>query len=92
MGSLIQTVAKLQNYAEFAELNWSGTFEEYLQIVQQKPEVTRTAYQRLYDMILSYGVEKVMDNKKEMVRYRFFDDPVNGGKEAIYGLAFGQCA
>jgi serine protein kinase len=86
MGSLIQTVAKLQNYAEFAELNWSGTFEEYLQIVQQKPEVTRTAYQRLYDMILSYGVEKVMDNKKEMVRYRFFDDPVNGGKEAIYGL------
>lgn len=86
MGSLIDSVAKFQNYAEFAELNWSGSFEEYLEIVQKKPEVTRTAYQRLYDMILSYGVEKITDNKKEMIHYRFFDDPLNGGKEAIYGL------
>ena len=39
------------------------------------PKVTRTAYQRLYDMILSHGTEEVVVNKEKLVRYKFFDDP-----------------
>ena len=54
--SLTQKITALQDYKEYAELNWSGTFDEYLDIVRKNPKVSRTAYQRVYDMILSYGV------------------------------------
>ena len=51
------------------------------------PKVTRTAYQRLYDMILSYGTYPASEAAKDnRVRYRFFDDPENGGRDAIFGL------
>ena len=86
MTSLIDEVASLQDYEEFADLNWSGSFEDYLRVVQERPEVTRTAYQRLYDMILSYGFEEHIDNKKRIVHYHFFDDPLHGGADAVFGM------
>ena len=54
---IIALVAQRQDCEQFRRKNWVGTFDEYLDIVREHPEVTRTAYQRLYDMILSYGVE-----------------------------------
>ncbi len=86
MGSLIEKIAGLQDYQRFADLHWSGSFEEYLEIVQRNPAVSRTAYQRLYDMILSWGSEELVDNKKKIIHYNFFDDPMNDGRDAIYGL------
>ncbi len=86
MGRLVEQIASLQNYDEFADLHWSGSFEDYLQIVKERPAVTRTAYQRLYDMILSWGTEELIDNKKRVIRYTFFDDPLSGGKDSIFGL------
>jgi serine protein kinase len=71
---------------EYKHLHWDGSFEEYLALVRQDPNVVRTAYQRIYDMILSYGAEEYIDNKKKVVKYRFFNDPINGGRDAIYGL------
>ena len=35
--ALIAKVAALQNLKEFAELNWSGTFEDYLALVRKNP-------------------------------------------------------
>lgn len=84
--SLVQEVANLQNYEEFADLNWTGSFEDYLAIVRERPEVTRTAYQRLYDMILSYGFSERIDNKKRIFHYNFFDDPLHGGADAVFGM------
>src|SRR3954464_9654490 len=84
--ALIAKVAALQNLKEFAELNWSGSFEDYLNIVRRNPSVTRTAFQRVYDMILSYGQEEYIDNKKRLIRYNFFKDEYHGGRDAIYGL------
>ena len=60
--ALIAKVAALQNLKEYAELNWSGTFEDYLSIVRKTPSVTRSAFQRVYDMILSYGQEEYIYN------------------------------
>ena len=54
---IIALVAQRQDCEQFRRKNWVGTFAEYLDIVREHPEVTRTAYQRLYDMILSYGVD-----------------------------------
>lgn len=71
---------------EFADLNWSGSFEEYLDIVVEKQDVARTAFQRLYDMVMSYGTTTYTEYKKEITHYHFFDDPIEHGKDAIFGL------
>jgi len=84
--SLVGQIASLQNYDTYKELAWEGSFEEYLELVKKRPEVTRNAYQRLYDMVLSHGVEEYIDNKKKLVRYKFFKDEQHGGKDAIFGL------
>ncbi|MEO1271747.1 MAG: serine protein kinase [Myxococcota bacterium] len=84
--SLVSQIASLQNYEEYKDLHWSGSFEEYLQMVRGKPQVCRTAYQRVYDMILSHGREEYIDNKKKIVRYNFFKDEADGGRDAIFGL------
>ena len=86
MGSLIEKVASFHNLEEFREHHWTGTFEEYLEVVRKNPKVTRNAYQRMYDMIMSYGREEYIDAKKKLVHYPFFDDPENDGEDAVYGL------
>ena len=84
--SLVSTIAKLQDQQRFETLHWEGSFEEYLQIVKDDPRVARSSFQRVYDMIMSYGREEYIDSKKKVVHYPFFDDPDNNGKDAIYGL------
>jgi serine protein kinase len=79
-------IASLQDKREYQTLNWEGTFDEYIEIVKQNPRVTRTAYQRVYDMILSHGKTEYIDNKKRLVRYHFFSDEKNGGRDAVFGL------
>ena len=83
---ILDRVKNLQNIELEQELQWEGSFEEYLEIVAKNPAVTRTAFQRLYDMILSHGWEEYTDNKKKVLRYRFFTDPEICGKDCIYGL------
>jgi serine protein kinase len=84
--SLLQVVNELQDQKKFQELNWSGTFEEYLDLVYQRPEVTRNAFQRIYDMIMSYGTEEFIDAKKRLIRYKFFSDETFDGEDAVFGL------
>ena len=83
---LVARIASLQNYQEFAELGWGGSFEDYLNLVRLNPKVTRSAYQRVYDMILSHGQEEYIDNRKKVVRYNFFRDDQHSGKDAVFGL------
>jgi serine protein kinase len=83
---IISLVSERQDREQFRRKNWVGTFEQYLDIVREHPEVTRTAYQRLYDMILSYGVETTERNREKEFHYKFFDDPDNDGHDAVFGL------
>jgi serine protein kinase len=83
---VISMIKEKQNLDKFKELHWEGTFEDYLKIVEMSPKVIRTAFQRIYDMILSYGVEEYIDGKKKIYRYPFFQDPVEDGKDAVFGL------
>src|SRR5687768_6809518 len=84
--SLVSTIAKLQNRQRFQDLHWEGSFEEYLEIVRKDGRVARSAFQRVYDMVLSYGRSEYIDSKKKVVHYPFFDDPVDNGRDAIFGL------
>jgi len=83
---LLDSIQKKYFDKEFQSLTWTGTFEEYLEIVKKNTSVTRSAYQRLYDMILSYGTEEYEDSRKKMTHYHFFDDPIEDGKDAVFGL------
>jgi len=83
---LIDQLASLNDREQFLSLTWEGGFEDYLALAGQQPRILRSAYQRLHDMILSYGVEEYLAAKKKVVRYRFFDDPIDGGRDAVFGL------
>nr|WP_052295046.1 serine/threonine protein kinase [Oscillochloris trichoides] len=84
--SLMQFLGELQDRKQFRQLNWRGSFVEYLDLVAQDPKVTRNAFQRVYDMIMSYGTEEFIDAKKRLIRYKFFSDETFDGNDAIYGL------
>ncbi|RKO67564.1 PrkA family serine protein kinase [Desulfofundulus salinus] len=56
------------------ELAWEGTFQEYLQIVKERPWVCQLAHARIYNMIKDAGVEEI-DGVK---RYKFFSSELFG--------------
>ncbi|MBN1959305.1 MAG: serine protein kinase [Deltaproteobacteria bacterium] len=86
MSELIAKIAAYQDLEQYRDQHWEGTFEEYLQIIRKNPQVTRNAFQRVYDMILSYGRNEYVDSKKKVVHYPFFDDLENDGVDGVYGL------
>ena len=83
---LISIIDRRLDLSHFREQHWEGTFWEYLDIVMENPRVARNAFQRVYDMILSYGTETFTQFKQEVTRYKFFSDPVDHGADAIFGL------
>jgi serine protein kinase len=70
----------------FHQQHWEGSFDEYLGIVAGNPLILRNAFQRMYDMVLSYGAERYRLFKKDLVRYHFFSDPFDHGGDGIFGL------
>jgi len=83
---IIQHIRERQDQARYQDLHWEGSFEDYLRLVQEQPQVARNAFQRLYDMIVSFGTRRYTEYKKEIIHYNFFDDPIGGGKDAVFGL------
>ena len=84
---IISLVADRQDLDQFRKKTWEGTFEQYLELVRGNPHVTRNAFQRVYDMIMSYGTQVYEGTRGEKrVHYRFFDDPDDGGRDAVFGL------
>src|ERR1700722_17377604 len=84
--TILAGIRQQLNLTDYRKIHWEGTFDEYLDIVREHPDVTRTAYQRLYDMILSHGTEEVFENKEKIIRYRFFNDYAAKHSDAIFGL------
>jgi serine protein kinase len=81
--NLIQDWKGNQKYRDLA---WSGTFNDYLNLVKENPKVTRNAFQRMYDMITERGKVDYVEFKKQITRWKFFDDEGNDGKDAVFGL------
>jgi len=83
---IVNMIGRLQDLRGFKDQHWEGSFEDYLQIVRHNTKVTRTAFQRMYDMILSKGTREYYEYKKKIIHYNFFDDKDHGGVDAIFGL------
>ena len=84
--ALVGIIDRKFDVTHFREQHWEGTFWDYLDIVQENPTVARNAFQRVYDMVLSYGSDPFTQFKQDYTRYRFFGDPIDHGADAIYGL------
>ncbi len=84
--NIISLIRNLQDVKQYQQLNWEGTFEDYIELVKTNPKVTRNAFQRLYDMILSYGTEEYEEFNEKVIHYKFFEDPIEDGQDAVYGL------
>jgi serine protein kinase len=83
---ILNAVRQQQNLNDYRKKHWEGSFDEYLDTVAENPEVCRSAYQRLYDMILSHGTEDIYENKEKITRYKFFTEFAAKNGDAIYGL------
>ena len=83
---LLGVVDKALDKKTYQELHWEGSFDDYLKIISENPRVARNSFQRIYDMILSYGYEEFEKNREALVRYHFFKDPMAAGRDSIFGL------
>ena len=83
---LLGLIRESLDLGKYQDEHWEGSFHDYLQLVDANPFVVRTSHQRVYDMVLSHGVEEVERNKTKMQHHRFFDDPMDEGADAIFGL------
>ncbi len=65
------------------KLQWEGAFADYLEIVRENPRVADLAHARLYDMVMSAGVE---DNVNGGRIYEFFKDEIYGLEHSLMHL------
>lgn len=93
------------NFKEFIENDrenrnkqkFEGTFLDYLEIVKQNPDIAKLAHKRIYDLILSKGVEILKPDENPRVKkiygneairkYGFFKDDFYGIDKVIMKLA-----
>lgn len=65
------------------ELDWTGTFLEYLDVVLERPKVAQLAHARIFDMIMDAGYEDRADGQRE---YHFFANELFGMEEPLHQL------
>lgn len=59
---------------KFQVLNAEISFNEYLDLLKEKPFLLRNAWQNIYEMIIEKGSSVVEEYRKTYVHYNFFDD------------------
>jgi len=84
--AILQIVDRHLDTDRFRQHHWEGSFYDYLDKVIGNPRLARNAFQRVYDMILHFGTQRYTSMKQEFTHYKFFDDPIDNGKDAVFGL------
>lgn len=83
----ISSIAKELRDDKFSELfSEQLSFDEYLRHIKVNPLINRTAFQRLYDLVIRFGSEEKELFGQKVKRHKFFDDPFTNGRNAIYGM------
>src|SRR3989338_2544022 len=86
MSKITEFISDWQENKAYQELTWEGGVFDYLQIVEKNPRVARSAFQRIYDMVLGYCYEEYYEYKKKIIHYRYFEDLIDDGRDALFGL------
>lgn len=91
-------LTSLFNPEDYHKLNEEMSFVDYIQKVYAKPKIIQSAWQRMYDMIMSKGSERRKRKRKTYTHYFFFDNadmPIFGLEETLEELvaviAAGAC-
>jgi len=74
---------------QFKALHEEMSFGEYMDRVYDNPFLVRSAFQRIYDMIMSKGSFTFERYRKTLTHYKFFDDesiPIFGLEETLDNL------
>jgi len=70
----------------FVTLSEEMSYSDYIERLHEKPQLTRNAFQYVYDMIVSKGVTTFERSRKTINRYNFFSDseiPIFGLEETL---------
>lgn len=81
----------LKQQQETGPTKFEGTVLDYMNIVQETPEVSMLAPARIYNMIMKDGVEPVPESRKtkgyeDLVSYNFFKGKIFGTYEPIHDM------
>ncbi|CAN5487861.1 PrkA family serine protein kinase [soil metagenome] len=60
---------------EEKQLAWEGTFDQYFEMVIEDPRLARLSHARIYDMIVSAGLE---EDEFGNIEYKFFEHDIYG--------------
>ena len=80
-----------RDYVSAADRTLEETYEEpmdvptYVDRLFENPTIASHASKYLLEAIEAAGTRTVVEEGEEKERYRFFDDPHNGGEHAILG-------
>ena len=86
VGNIRELFRKKELQNKYRDLHWTGSFDDYVKLIAENPSVTQNSFQRIHAMIMSYGSEKYTLAGREYTRFKFFDDPMGNGADAVYGL------
>ncbi|MFB6103242.1 MAG: PrkA family serine protein kinase [Haloplanus sp.] len=81
----------VDDYIRAGDAELSGAYEEpmslesYVEKALDRPSIASHAPKYLLEAIESMGTRTVIEEGEERERYRFFDDPANGGEHAVLG-------
>jgi len=84
--NILSIVDRHLDSQKFRQQHWEGSFYDYLDLVLANPRLARNAFQRIYDMVLHFGTKKYSALRQDYVHYNFFDDPIDKGTDAVFGL------
>lgn len=72
----MDVIGRLSEYREQEQrINWEGSFAEYCELVKRNPQIAQLSHARIYNMIMSAGVEEGPDG---LPRYKFFTHELFG--------------
>lgn len=79
----MEFLERLEKYRrEEKQLQWEGSFKEYLDIVAKNPKVAELSHSRIYNMIKSAGIEE----KEGTKTYNFFSSEMFGLDKTLQRL------
>jgi serine protein kinase len=82
----LRKIASKFDREQFKALHEEMSFGEYMDRVYDNPFLVRSAFQRIYDMIMSKGSYTFERHRKTLTHYNFFDDeniPLFGLEETL---------
>lgn len=86
LSSYLSKLASRYDRQKFRVLNEEMSFNDYIEKCYQNPKLIRTAYQRMYDMIIAKGTKNFKRYRRTYIHYNFFDDfevPIVGLEETL---------